>query len=382
MRCLRPFLEREDVRAILAGCRESKAVQGVNVRLSWRWVWAWRIGERFDPYHPQKGYDAHWRALDLLPPRWGGGSSWLPIRPPQPKDLDWQPEGDPWFGPPGPPIIMSIRLYPSVMRRGEAPTFNIQANNFQLVYEACPLARLYAGPQSTHRPVIGGTSIGVNPTDNGTLGGVLRDDAGKYYGITCGHVAQNLSTIEQPSQADGGGGSGSSIGKVIHAELPPAFPSYLPQTRKNQSKHAGRVDISIFEINGVSAKQEILNLGTVKDVFPVDDLEQDHRLELTGRTSDWKVLEYGGVTPYHNLHNTSTGDVYCYEDPLMLRDSGGAQPVQPGDSGAWVCAPSDNGYSWAGMVVGGDGQVGFAVSAEALKSWWEDAPRGMTLLLT
>jgi hypothetical protein len=271
-------------------------------------------------------------------------------------------------------------LYPNTSSRGELPRFEERQEDFLLIYETCPLARLYGGPKASHRPVVGGISIGVNTTDFGTLGGVLKDDTGKYYGITCGHVAQLSEVVEQPSRADGGRGVTSAIGKVVHADVPPAFPSYLPQNRINQSKHAGRVDISVFEVSvSVGAKLEILKLGPIKDILPVDELEQDHRLEMTGLTSDWKPLLYGGITPYHNIHNTTTDEVYCYENPLLLRDSSGKQPVQPGDSGAWVCTSSNQGYAWAGMVVGGDGQVGFAVSAEALKHWWEDQPRAMKL---
>jgi hypothetical protein len=302
----------------------------------------------------------------------------LPIHPPTPKDLEWRPE-DPWRNQRNLPIVINVRLYPDAARRGEIPFFEIQQNEFELIYEACPLARVYAGPQSSHRPVVGGVSIGVNATDVGTLGGILTDNGGQFYGVTCGHVAQSPNAVEQPSQSDGGSGLGSSIGNVLHAEVPPPFPSYLSAIRTNQSKHAGQVDISIFKLANVTAKKEILKLGTINGVIPVDDLEQDHRLEMTGRTSDWKVLEYGGITPYHNLYNPNTGETYCYENPLMLRDSSGSQPVKPGDSGAWVCAPTDQGYAWAGMVVGGDSQVGFAVSAEASKSWWEDNPRNMSL---
>ncbi|MGD9850373.1 MAG: hypothetical protein AB7T38_03795 [Nitrospirales bacterium] len=390
MKCLNQFLERVDIQNIISGCRESKTVQGVNIRLNRLWLRAWRVGERYDPFNPRKGYEKYFEDfVNHFPPRgllhdndFLGESldPWIPTRPPDSKDLKCLPR-HPWEWITWPPILVTIRLYPNASSRGELPRFQVPPDDFQLIYETCPLARLYAGPKVSHRPVVGGISIGVNATDFGTLGGVLKDNTGRYYGITCGHIAQLSNVVEQPSRADGGTGKTSVIGKVIHAEVPPAFPSYLPQNRKNQSNHAGRVDISVFEVS-VGARQEILKLGPIKGILPVDDLEQDHRLEMTGLTSDWKVLSYGGITPYHNIHNTTTGDNYCYENPLMLRDSSGTQPVQPGDSGAWVCTPSDQGYAWAGMVVGGDGQVGFAVSAEALQQWWEDTPRSMSLALS
>jgi len=378
MKCLVPLLEREDVRSIIARCRESKAVQGVNIRLNRWWLAAWRVAEAYDPFEPQKAYEEHWAEWDLYPPSGSSTIPRLPIRPITPKDLDWQPRHS-FYRRTLPPIVFTVRLYPNVAQLGGPPVLGGTQGVFDLIYEVCPLARLYAGPQSSHRPVVGGISIGVNPSDSGTLGGVVRDDMGQYYGITCGHIALSPNNVEQPSQTDGGGGSASTIGSVVHAEVPPPFPSYASAMKKDQKKYAGQFDISIFKISNVKAKQEILKLGKINGIMPTDDLEQDHRLEMTGRTSDWRVLAYGGITPYHNLHNAITGETYCYENPLMLRDSSGSQPVQPGDSGAWVCTPAGPEYVWAGMVVGGDGQVGFAVSAEALKSWWEDAPRSMSL---
>jgi hypothetical protein len=374
MRCLDEFMQRDLVREIVERCRKSPSVQGINIRLDPRWLLKWRMGERHDPYDPRRGY-SNGRSWDWYP--WQSRrelAPWIPIRPPMSHELDWKPDGlnNPL------PIVVTIRLFPMSAKRIDPPGFNLAEENFQLVYEACPIARLYAGPKSTHRPVVGGLSIGVNHQDVGTLGGILKDQSGKFFGTTCGHVAAVAMLVDQPAQSDGGGGA-SSIGSVLHSETPPPFPSWAPATQANQSSYAGRVDAAVFEISGATAKQEVLRIGPISGIVRHADLEQDHQLEMTGRTSKWKVLQYGGLTPYHNLYNQTTGETYCYENPLMLRDSTGKRPVKEGDSGAWVCAPVERGYAWAGMVVGGDGQVGFAVEAEATQSWLQDPARALNL---
>jgi hypothetical protein len=377
MRCLAEFREREDVRRLIDRCRESKEVQGVNIRLSRPWLAAWRLGERHNPLDPPDGFET---AVKLDDERlWDYMSRpWLPIRALRSKDLAWRPRFL-FNSEPPLPIVFTIRLYPDAGFPKELQPIE-QERDFELVYQACPVAYLYSGPRSLHRPVVGGISIGVNTTDYGTLGGILRDRGGHCFGITCAHVASTYQSVQQPSEADGG--KGKSIGKVIYSEMPLAFPTFLPENRLNQTRYAGRVDVAVIEIDTAQAQQEILSLGRIKDIFPSDHLEQDHHLEMTGRTSDWKVLFYGGETCFHNLHIRSTGDVCCYEDPIILRDPTGNKPVDGGDSGAWICVPGDDGYHWAGMVVGGDGQVGFAVSADALKNWWEASPRQLKLAVS
>jgi hypothetical protein len=385
VRSLIQFLQRPEVENIIARCRESKAVQGVNIRLNRWWLAAWRIGERYLSDDPRHGFELAMK-MGELPDElffWPGltplDEPWIPFRRPEAADLKWRPPLPFFRHTESPPIIVTICLYPDANARGEVPRAEFSMD-FIVVYEVQPIAYLYAGPRSVHRPVIGGVSIGTGPDDVGTLGGILKDENENWYGLTCAHVAALKSAVEQPARADSG--KGSMIGTVIHREAPPAFPVNLKATAPNQRAYAGQVDAALVLIDKEKAKQEVLRIGRINGIIVQDDLEQQHRLEVTGRSSDWKVLQYGGPTPFYNIEDRSTGKVHCFENPIMLRDSTGHMPVKEGDSGAWLCVPAHSGYRWAGMVIGGDSQVGFAVSASALKSWWEDAPRNLRLVLS
>jgi hypothetical protein len=294
-------------------------------------------------------------------------------------DLKWRPE--PRYFPyssESPNVVITVCLYPDGLTNETVPVFDFSAD-FSLIYEARPVAYLYASPRRYYRPLLGGISIGVNSTDYGTLGGILKDERENWYGLTCGHVAKTNDIVEQPAQADGG--KQDAIGRVVFSEMPPTFPTDLDAIPINQQAYAGQVDAALVLIDKAMATQEILKIGRVNGIIPPENIAQLHRLETTGRTSDWKILQYGSKTPYYNITVQSTGESHCFENPLQLRDPTGRTPVDEGDSGAWICVPGNAGSQWAGMVVGGDGQLGFAVSASALKSWWEDAPRNLRLSL-
>jgi hypothetical protein len=114
-------------------------------------------------------------------------------------------------------------------------------------------------------------------------------------------------------------------------------------------------------------------MGKVTDLVAFADIAQDEKLQLTGRTSGWKKVQRSSVSPFYNIKNKMTGDEYCYENPLIFREPSGAAAAQPGDSGAWLCKEVGTDYHWAGMVVGGDEQLGLAVAAHELRAWWEAA---------
>jgi hypothetical protein len=380
MRCLDEFLRDEFVQSVIAGCRESRAVQGVLVELHPLWMWAWRIGESYNPMHPDKGFEeavnGQWDLVDIFPPytferRMG---PWLPFRSITEQDLYWKPE-IPWWG--GRlrtyskwPIVMRICLHPQWGReRADIPQY--RAEGFRIAYEVRPVARFYAGPRDKHRPLLGGVSVGFNSTHAGTMGGILTDGKSGFFGVTCAHVVGSTGTdVEQPASLDR---KGTVIGKVVQRQLPRTFP---PQARKvpaAQGMYAAKVDVALIEIDGPNSKLEVLKMGKVRGVISIDDIAQNEELELTGRTSDWQKVQKSSRVPFYNLINDTTGDEYCFENPLIFREPSGASAAQPGDSGAWLCKEVGTDYQWAAMVVGGDKQLGVAVASEELKTWWESA---------
>ena len=382
MRCLAEFLSNSYVQTIIAACRESRAVQGILVEVHPVWLRAWRIGESFNPTDPAQGYKeaaregvyarsrylAYPLELNLLRP-------WLPFRALTAADLKWRPQTwgewdrrntySLW------PVVMRICLYPSYgPERGAPPEF--KGDGFRIIYEVRPIARLYSSPKDQHRPLLGGVSVGVDSTYAGTMGGILKDAKGRYFGLTCAHVTGSAKNVEQPAQIDR---RGNVFGHVVLTQLPPPFPSHAPKVKAVQQQYAAKVDAALVAIDpgGTPPKLEVLKMGKVTDLVALDDIGQDEELQLTGRTSDWQLVQRSSVSPFYNLANMMTGDEYCYENALIFREPSGAVPAQPGDSGAWLCKEVGTDYHWAAMVVGGDRQLGVAVAAHELKTWWEAA---------
>ena len=389
MRCLNQFFENDYVRGIFEACRASAAVQGIMVEIHSQWLAAWRIGERYDPNHPDKGLDQHLQALGSgqveLGPRPAEfkpstAQPWFPARPLAETDLLWRPPFWTLLDPKSTysrwPVLMRICLYPrGGADRGQAPFF--RGEGFAIRYEVRPVARLYASPKDQHRPVLGGVSVGVNSTEAGTMGGILKGSSGKYYGVTCAHVVGQARDVDQPAQIDNAGGV---IGAVVESQLPPAYPSYAKKIAANQQWYASKVDVALVEIQGATtAKLEVLKMGRITALVSLADIEQDEEMQLTGRSSDWQKVQRACRSPYYNVTNKITGDEYCYENPLVFREPSGAAAAQPGDSGSWLCKEVGAAYHWAAMLVAGDRQLGIAVGADEIKAWWESLPGGYTL---
>ena len=374
MRALNEFLEDPYVQRVIEGCREYRSVQGILIEIHPLWMHSWRLGESFNANDPADGFKElireryamwNWEPPWRLPP-------WLPFRPITVKDLHWRPElwSDMWELYARWPIVMRICLYPrGDQDRGRAPEF--RGEGFRISYEVRPVARFYSSPKDQHRPIVGGVSVGVNATDAGTLGGVLKDNKGKYFGVTCAHVVGANTNVEQPAQIDR---RGTTIGSVVTKHLPPAFPSHARRVESEQAKYAAKVDAALIELDSkTGAKLEVLKMGPVTNLVALADIAQHEELQLTGRSSDWQKVQRSSVSPFYNVKNTITGDEYCFENALIVREPSGASAAQPGDSGAWLCKEVGTHYHWAGMVVGGDKQLGIAVASHELKSWWEAA---------
>jgi len=182
--------------------------------------------------------------------------------------------------------------------------------------------------------------------------------------------------VEQPAQIDK---AGTVIGNVIEKQLPPSFPSHAKKVAAVQQQYAAKVDVALVEITAGTPNLEVLKMGKVTDFVDLDDIEQDEELQFTGRTSDWQKVQRSSVSPYYNVKDKTTGAEYCYENALIFREPSGAAAAQPGDSGAWLCKEVGTDYHWAGVVVGGDKQLGIALAAHELKAWWKALPTSYDL---
>ena len=108
-------------------------------------------------------------------------------------------------------------------------------------------------------------------------------------------------------------------------------------------------------------------------VMHQDDLAQMMPIKFAGRTSGLAQRSFGGLAAHRLIKDIATGDELCYDMLIEVREPFGKHPaVQGGDSGAWVHAVDDSGQDmWAGMIVGGDSQIGYAMPASAIEKWWQ-----------
>jgi hypothetical protein len=198
---------------------------------------------------------------------------------------------------------------------------------------------------------------------------------GRYYGVTCAHVAHSGQIVLQAASCDGGKPPG--IGTVLHSEMPPLFSSSALSTSGYPSIVAKPVDAALIEIdNKLGARLEINSLGSVAGIFPDANIVQWLVTTYGGRTSGIiRIAEFRGRSPYYCLADKATGQIYCFDELLTIRWTSSAGkstgPFQDGDSGSWLGVDGLRGWEWAAMAVGGDSNVGFAVSATRVEAWWK-----------
>lgn len=392
MRYFDAYLQREAVQTVISVCRESDAVQGIIVELEPYWLMTWRLGERRDPNNPLNSFES---SVPLLPdfrlaPWWDLLSEvlsepWQPVRAPQSKEIQILPK---WWTEYAMrrglrdlqwPVMLRICLYP----RGfsdERPIPRFDNLDVNFTYEIRPIARMAAGPLAKHRPLLGGISIGVGPSDFGTLGGILRAPNQERYALTCAHVAKTGDQVYQAARCDGGH-SASTIGSVSHSEIPPSFHPSKLSVPGYSAGAAKSVDAAIIPLPAhPDAKLEINSLGAVTSLFPDAGIIQWQAVTYEGRTSGVQPVQFRGRSPYYCLADAS-GQPYCFEELLTVRwpttTPSSPPPIQAGDSGAWLCVSGASGVEWAAMAVGYDPALGFAVSATRLEAWWNSL--GFTL---
>lgn len=261
--------------------------------------------------------------------------------------------------------------------------------SFQVVQRQRPLA-LTCAVTAKLRPLRGGSSIGHSSDDPLTLGGMLEDASnGAIYGVTCWHGIRGMLSADQPAQADGGRPS-DCIGQVAYYQEPHVIPSGSARTlsaiKKLRTSKSGvtttpaNMDIALVELS-VATGNGILGMPMLKGVMPRDGLAQMQAVSFAGRTSGVVQRSCGGYAAHRLLKDNRSSDEFCYDDLFEIRTPyGSTSPVQGGDSGAWVQAQDAQGQDmWAGMVVGGDSQIGFAMPAEAIKNWWTKS--GLNLVI-
>lgn len=402
---LLPFLERGDVRSFIQQCRESRAVQGVIVEIDPLWLAAWRFFERhhnLDPAFPAASRLSLFEEVADPPYFYLTWENWIsesntrdPINPLDYKQLGvlprwWKRVRSPDYLKDPLPIHLRVCLYPRA--RGAAgndqppasiPNLSEYALNYR--FEPRPVPQLAVSSSTRLVPLVGGGSIGVGAGGPGTLGGIIRDGNGNFYGVTCAHVASpQAAVVDHPAQADAN--TQNAVGEVAYCQIPAAYPHQLPIMPVHQAVNANEVDVALIQLDPkIAARHEINMLGPVRSIYPAGSIQQWQSTTFTGRTSSLRNVEFRGLIAYYNIPNASNTGTICFENLYEIQwpppaSSNAGPPIQAGDSGAWLCISGVNGYEWAGMAVAWDPTMGFALTASSIETWWKQ--QGLSFQLT
>jgi hypothetical protein len=272
----------------------------------------------------------------------------------------------------GPPFIVKVYVLPTTSstldsrRRVEA--YAREQRFFTSVIDS-PMAVLAA-------PVQGG--VDISASGPGTLGGFLKDQKGKQWGVTCGHVAQKTgSTVA----LTGGGNLGivrySNFSKLSAQSQGAVCNQYV--AKGNQSVDAALIEVASRH----TAMGSVQSVGRVDTIFDRTQLNSGNVVRMMGAMSgphDYDIGGYG-VTAKAQLSNGSA--YYCFSDlfdfyaPPTLPGwvpGRAAQAVTPrplqGDSGTWMCFNhSANLYAYFGNMIAVRGAVGVATFADSLIQW-------------
>ena len=379
---LRTFAEEYGLAEIVGSLADRPNVQGAILTLDEWWLTAWRYEET--------GRGEEWERWNWMWRHWGPGPypfigtdtamsapSWIPQRRP---DLRWRPPySDELSHMAGrPEEMLPIRLI--VCLRPPASGENVVVpelprSPLPVSFEVRPLARLSTSQRARARPVVGGVSVGTGTRVYGTLGGIVEDQAGKRYGMTCAHVFPSPTSVDQPARHDDP--QATAIGMSVKSIALQGCPGVGPCNPYMNSPHVASVDTTLVELDpGIASDLEILSIGPLAGVVAKNSMTPGQEVTFEGRTSGNRIAEVGGLAVFYRLQRK--GQAYCFRDLFEIRWRSLVRTllgpvVKPGDSGAWVCAETDRGPGWCGQIIGEDRRIGYAAFAENTAAAWSNA---------
>lgn len=370
------------VREVAETALQSPILQGVVLDIDQYWLRTWHIHTRspaqldawersFGPWWMLNPYEG-WEGLDPTT------TYTLFPQPLSRSDLKWRPRS--WehyselfgFKPDQPPFVIKLYLRPAESSN-EGPPPSFSGYPIRVIVETRPVAELYSNSRTYVRPIVGGISIGEGTSPAGTLGGVVHDESGSRFGVTCAHVIKAASlSVDQPARIDGTRKqSAIGISSNVSTLIPNADKVCNPWA---SGVTLNEVDLALVKlIDGVYSKPEVLDVGLIRSITPRAHVSPGQTVEMTGRSSGHKLLKLGGLAVTFRLYGG--GRFYCFRNLFELRATSMWQlvrssPVNSGDSGAWICNATASGFGWCGMVIGGDRVSGYAVFGETLANWW------------
>jgi hypothetical protein len=374
--------ENREFLRLLERSLEFPTVQGVVLEIDRFWLGTWierelPNGGSHDDYYFYERL-VHYGGLDWR--RSGGRPHFGNIVWPTPLTLTdverWSPDVWKWWvdrrgsGGGKSPIVAKVCLRPSGNPEERIPTIAELAGdgmNLRVEIETRSRAQLSSNPQKAYSPVLGGVSVGVGPTDYGTLGVILKDARDRFFALTCAHVAPLGSELNQPAQRDlrSAGILGPSI---LATPLSASAPGMLCNPWSGATAHD--IDASLIELSPTQATAllEVLDVGPLSGVLPRSSLSPLQTLEVMGRTSWFNTMQVGGLAAWYSFSHG--GRDYCFKNLFEVESRyGAAGVIKLGDSGGPVCSPDSNGMAWAGLIAGRDAFKGYAMYSEPIEQW-------------
>jgi hypothetical protein len=374
------FADREDVQGLARNYLErSDAVQGISVDLDDFWLANWRLYTLLSPtdfrFAQARLFDV-WRYPNAWP--WPNaafseiGRLGSFVNYPFGIDTSWRPPL--WTEYIGTrdlrdePYSISVILRPEVASQSYYALQEVGTNGFEVRFESRPTATLYANGADAQRPLVGGVSVSSPTGPAGTLGGILEDASGKRFGLTCAHVVASGDEAQQPSPRDNIRGA-ARIGNCVASSTLTSHT--LPLDSSDPS--INEVDVAAIELDQ-PADLEILEVGALAEIASKSRVNPDASVEVTGK-SGRRSLYIGAISLMHEFK--FQGTKYGYKNLFELKRQSRfwgltgtlRPPVEPGDSGGWVLTAGANGMDWLGVIVAGDGPVGYATPADFVIDW-------------
>lgn len=383
---LRTFAEEYGLAEVVGSLANRPNVQGAILTLDEWWLTAWRYKEA--------GRSEEWERWRRMHRRWGPipypfidtdiGTSAPPRIFRRRPDLLWRPPGWDEFshkaGHPegGPPIRLIVCLLPPSSGKSlEIP--EIPHSRLPVSFEVRPLARLSTNQRERVRPVVGGVSVGTGTGVYGTLGGIVEDQEGQRYGMTCAHIFPSPTSVDQPARHDDA--QATVIGTSTTSIALQRCPGIGPCNPYLNNPHVTSVDTTLVKLDDdVTSDLQILSIGPLAGVVAKNSMTPGQEVAFEGRTSGHRIAEVGGLAVFYRLQ--VDGQAYCFRDLFEIRWRSIIHTllwpvVRAGDSGAWVCAETDRGPGWCGQIIGEDRRVGYATFAENNITAWSDAGKNL-----
>lgn len=288
-------------------------------------------------------------------------------------------------------LIVSIyndadpRVFENILYNDNEDGSNNNLPKFRVIIEKRRRNVFLSGSRKFHSKMIGGISISDNSSRFGTLGGILTDSNGNYFGLTCAHVANtNGKDVFQPALSDSK--KYRKFGNVDYASAinwtkqdSPCNPRYIGQFGIDEN-----IDTSLIAIDSnVLCEKRIHNLGKVSGEKRFSEIHQHMEVEFNGRsTGSRKKLAVGGICVSYKIayegEENEEDKFACFRNLIELRtpapiiNAGNfhvqRSPVAHGDSGSWICSNDRDGYNWCGMLISGDVDRGYFLAAEDIQN--------------